>query len=90
MRTPYAGRADLGDVVVALTIENVDTLHWDGEVADTAAAEWFRKGPVTVTLLDQPRPGWSAPAVAERHEDGSGHLVGTGHFRSSWTSRPAF
>jgi hypothetical protein len=84
MRTPYSGRADLGDVVVTVAIENVDTLHWDGEVDDASPGEWFRDGAVTVTLLDQPRPGWSATAVAERHADGSGHLVGTGHFRAHW------
>jgi len=88
MRTPYAGRADVGDVTVTLTIENVDTLHWDGEVTGAVFADWFRNGPVTVTLLDQPRPGWSASAVAERHADGSGHLIGTRHFRSSWARRP--
>jgi hypothetical protein len=90
MRTPYAGRADLGDVVVSLTIENVDTRHWDGEVADTAPDEWFRHGPLTVTLLDQPRPGWSASAVAELQPDGSGHLIGTGHFRSGEALRQIF
>jgi len=90
MRTPYAGRADLGDLVVNLTIENVDVLHWDGEIAGTALTDSFCNGPLTVTLLDQPRPGWSATAVAERHADGSGRLVGTGHFRSSWARRPLY
>jgi hypothetical protein len=84
MRTPYAGRADLGDVVVTVEIENVDTMHWDGAVTDPSSKSWFRDGSMIVTLLDQPRPGWSATAVAERNADGSGHLVGTGHFRAQW------
>jgi hypothetical protein len=84
MKTPYAGRAELGDVVVTVEIDNVDTMHWDAAVTDGTNANRFRAGPMTVTLLDQPRPGWSAIAVAERHADGSQHLIGTGHFRAEW------
>ena len=80
MQTPYAGRADLGDVEVVVAIENVDTKHWRGEVSDARPVESFRDGDVIVTLLDQPRPGWSAKAVAQRRADGSGSLIGASSF----------
>jgi hypothetical protein len=80
MQTPYVGRADLGDVEVVVAIENVDTKHWRGEVSDAQPAESFSGASVVVTLLDQPRPGWSARAVAQRRADGSGLLIGASSF----------
>jgi hypothetical protein len=81
MQTPYVGRADLGGVEVTIAIENVDSRHWRGEVSDVQPVESFRDGNVTVTLLDQPRPGWRASALVERRTDGSGWLIGASSFR---------
>jgi hypothetical protein len=80
MRTPYVGRADLGEVEVTVAIENVDARAWQAELSEEPSAS-FREGQVVVTLLDQPRPGWFARAVAERRSDGSGCLIGASHFR---------
>jgi hypothetical protein len=81
MQTPYSGRADLGDVEVVVAIPNVDVRDWLGEVSGARPAESFRDGPVTVVLLDQPRPGWFATAHVERRRDGSGCLTGASRFR---------
>ena len=83
MRTPYTGRADVGGVACNVTIENVDTGKWIGDIDDSGPGERFEPGAVSVTLIEQPRPGWRAPAIAEQLPNGSRRLVGTGVFRST-------
>ena len=83
MHTAYSGSADLGGVHVTVTIDNVDTSKWIGTVTGARAAEPFEDGLVTVRLLDQPRPGWTAQATVERLPGGSVRLIGTRSFYSS-------
>lgn len=79
MKTPYHGDATIGDDAAEVDIENVDLVRWKGTasaVAGVAPAD----GEAIVTLLDQPRPGWSARARATGGADGSWELEGIGQF----------
>jgi hypothetical protein len=79
MKTPYRGHARIGDLQVDVDIANVDVLRWTGtatNVHDRVAAG----GEALVTLLEQPRPGWSARAVATGGADGVLLLEGVGYF----------
>ena len=78
MKTPYVGTARIGDLDADIEIGNVDALRWKGtatNVHGTVHAE-----DATVTLLEQPRPGWSAHATATTDADGVVHLDGTTYF----------
>jgi hypothetical protein len=78
MKTPYHGRARIGDLRADVDIVNVDVSRWKGTATnvDGVAAG----GEAIVTLLEQPRPGWSARAVATGGADGVLLLEGNGQF----------
>jgi hypothetical protein len=78
MKTAYRGHARIGDFHADVDITNVDVLQWKGTATDVHGT-----GPTPpeaiVTLLDQPRPGWSARAEA-CEADGVLHLDGIDYF----------
>jgi len=81
MKTPYHGRARIGVHPVDVDIVNVDVSQWKGtatNVGGVVAAD----GEAIVTLLEQPRPGWSARAVATACADGVLQLEGNGQFHA--------
>ena len=81
MKTPYQGRARIGVHPVDVDIVNVDVSQWKGtatNVDGVAATD----GEAIVTLLEQPRPGWSARAVATACADGVLQLEGNGQFHA--------
>jgi hypothetical protein len=85
MKTPYHGRARIGGHPIDVDIVNVDVSQWKGtatNVGDLAA----NVGAAIVTLLEQPRPGWSARAVATPGANGELELAGDGQFHAP---RPA-
>ena len=81
MKTPYQGRARIGGQGADVDIVNVDVAQWKGTATnvDGAVAEG---GEAIVTLLEQPRPGWTARAVATTGADGVVQLAGSGQFYS--------
>jgi hypothetical protein len=81
MQTPYHGRARIGVHPVDVDIVNVDMAHWKG-TATTVGGVAAAAGEAVVTLLDQPRPGWSARAVATGCADGVLQLEGHGQFHA--------
>jgi hypothetical protein len=87
MRTPYTGHANIGDADIELSIENVDTINWIGYVLVAGSIDSLDLAAVTVTLMEQPRPGWAAPAVIEQATDGSRRIIGTGRFRNAYNAR---
>jgi hypothetical protein len=79
MATPYCGHVTIGNFDADIDITNVDVLRWSGTATNVRGT-----GPMpadaVVTLLEQPRPGWSASAQAIAGADGVLRLTGTGHF----------
>jgi hypothetical protein len=87
MKTPYQGRARIGVHGADVDIVNVDVSHWKGSamnVDGVVAADVE----AIVTLLEQPRPGWSARAVTTDGANGVLLLEGSGQFHAP-QPRPA-
>jgi hypothetical protein len=73
-------------VELMVSISNVDVVPWVGEVGKIRGS----KGkPVPVTLLDQPRPGWSASATIEALPNGTARLIGKSPFVGQRETRTA-
>jgi hypothetical protein len=97
MVTPYSGHAMIGGFHADVDITNVDISGWKGTATNLHRSATTSPETV-VTLLEQPRPGWSAHAEATIGEDGVVSLQGTGHFnperraappaRSLWVKKP--
>ena len=81
MKTPYRGRARIGVHRAEVDIVNVDVSQWKGTATNIDGVV-LTDGDEIVTLLEQPRPGWSAPAVATGRADGLLQLEGSGQFRA--------
>jgi hypothetical protein len=79
MKTPYQGRARIGDRRADVDIVNVDVSQWKG-TATNIEGRVVAGSEEVVTLLEQPRPGWSARAVAIGDADGVLQLAGNGQF----------
>jgi len=79
MKTPYQGHAKIGNRQAEVDIANVDVSRWTGTATNVDGALDV-DGEALVTLLDQPRPGWSARAVATGGADGVLHLEGVGQY----------
>jgi len=79
MKTPYQGRARIGVHGADVDIVNVDVSHWKGSAVNVDGAV-ATDGEAIVTLLDQPRPGWSARAVTTGGADGVLLLEGNSQF----------
>jgi hypothetical protein len=79
MKTPYSGHATIGDHEADVDISNVDVLRWKGTATNVHGVV-VEGAEAIVTLLEQPRPGWSARATAIRDADGVVHLEGCGQF----------
>ena len=85
MKTPYRGRARIGVHCADVDIINVDVSQWKGTATNIATkvdGVVLTDGDEIVTLLEQPRPGWTAPAVATGRADGVLQLEGSGQFRA--------
>jgi hypothetical protein len=99
MATPYSGHATIDDLHADIEIANVDVARWNG-TATNLRGTGSTGAEAVVTLLEQPRPGWSAHAEAVAGADGVLHLNGAGHFhgpvlsvvagasRSLWVRKP--
>jgi hypothetical protein len=81
MKTPYQGRARIGDRRADVDIVNVDASRWTG-TATNVKGRVVAGSEEVVTLLEQPRPGWSARAVAMEDADGVLQLEGNGQFHA--------
>ena len=81
MKTPYHGRARIGDHRADVEIVNVDVSAWKGTATNVEGVV-PAGGEAVVTLLEQPRPGWSASAVATGSAEGVLHLEGSGQFHA--------
>jgi hypothetical protein len=79
MKTPYQGRARIGNHRADVDIVNVDVAQWKG-TATNVDGRVVAGSEEVVTLLEQPRPGWSARAVAVGDADGVLQLAGNGQF----------
>ena len=79
VKTPYFGSARIGDLHADIEIGNVDALRWKG-TATNVHGTVLAADDATVTLLEQPRPGWSAHATATTDAEGVVHLDGTTYF----------
>jgi hypothetical protein len=79
MKTPYHGQARIGGHRAEVDIVNVDVSRWKG-TATCVSGVVATGGQAIVTLLEQPRPGWSAPAMATGRDDGVLQLEGNGQF----------
>jgi hypothetical protein len=79
VKTPYVGSARIGDLHADIEIGNVDALRWTG-TATNVHGTVRAADDATVTLLEQPRPGWSAHASATTDADGVVHLHGNTYF----------
>jgi hypothetical protein len=79
MRTPYQGPARIGDRQADVDIANVDVSRWKGTATNVDGVLAVDEEAI-VTLLEQPRPGWSARAVATGGADGVLHLEGIGQY----------
>ena len=79
MTTSYLGHATIGACRADVDIANVDVMRWKGTATNVHGTESAPQEAI-VTLLDQPRPGWSAHAKASEGADGVLHLDGIGHF----------
>ena len=81
MKTSYLGHATIGDSYADVDITNVDVSRWKGTATNVHGTGPTPPEPI-VTLLDQPRPGWSSRAEATEGADGVLHLDGIGHFHA--------
>jgi len=79
VKTPYVGPARIGDLHADVEIGNVDVLRWKGTATNVHGTVYGAED-ATVTLLGQPRPGWTAHATATTDGDGVVHLDGTTYF----------
>jgi hypothetical protein len=79
MKTPYFGRGRVGGLHADVEITNVDLLRWKGTATNVHGTLPAAQDAI-VTLLEQPRPGWSAHATATMGADGVVHLDGTNYF----------
>ena len=79
MATHYCGPATIGGCDADVDIKNVDVSRWNGTATNVRGAGTSSPDAL-VTLLDQPRPGWSARAEATPGADGVVLLQGTSHF----------
>jgi hypothetical protein len=66
-------------VTVSLKIGDVNDSGWLGQITSHWPPETFAPGPVTVTLHDGDRQGWSAPAAV----DSAGALRGEAAFSAN-------
>ena len=99
MKTPYVGPARIGHLHADVEITNVDALRWKGTATNVDGTVHVAEDAI-VTLLEQPRPGWSAHATATTGANGVVHLDGTTYFfapkwpplapgeRSLWVRKP--
>lgn len=69
----------IGSHHVDVDIANVDLVHWQGTATGVEGVVGTGEQEI-VTLLEQPRPGWNARALATAGADGVVHLEGTGQF----------
>jgi hypothetical protein len=79
VKTAYSGRATVGEFAVDIDIGNVDLPGWTGTASNARQSATVPTEAI-VTLLEQPRPGWSARAHATQEPDGAWHLDGLTRF----------